>query len=132
MGRAEHSPEQVIADRLAEGEEEGTLAPQHAAFARKLADGAWGRRPELDARIAAAAPQWPLDQLPGVEKAILRLAIFELCFDNGTPPRAAINEAVDLAKAFGGEHSGRFVNGVLGAIAAQADRGGEAHGRVEL
>lgn len=108
------------------------LAEPYERFARRLAAGTWQHREALDARIATAAPQWPLAQLPAVERAILRLAIFELCFDNETPPRAAINEAVDLAKAYGGESSGRFVNGVLGAIASQVKGGGEVHGRVDL
>jgi N utilization substance protein B len=123
-----HPVERALEDRLAEEK----LAPQHAAFARELVTGTWARRQELDARIAAAAPRWRPEQLPGVEKAILRLAIYEVCFDNRTPLRAAINEAVELAKAYGGENSGRFVNGVLGSIASHADKGGDVHGRIDL
>jgi N utilization substance protein B len=126
---AHHAPEQALEDRLAER----PLAPHLAAFTRELVVGVWQQRTALDERIATAAPQWPLHQLPAVEKSILRLAIYELIFDNKTPPRAAINEAVELAKAYGGEHSSRFVNGVLGAIASELnDRGGEVHGGVNV
>jgi transcription antitermination protein NusB len=139
LDQTDHTLETALEDRLGrEGLEEpfaeaaGPMTAPYEGFARRLASGAWQHREALDARIAAAAPQWPLAQLPAVERAILRLAIFELCFDNETPPRAAINEAVDLAKVYGGENSGRFVNGVLGSIASQVDRSGEVHGRVDL
>src|SRR6185437_6328664 len=132
LDQTDHPLEVVLADRLQEPPVDQPLAEPYADFARRLASGAWQRREELDARIAAAAPQWPSPQLPAVDRAILRLAIFELCFDNETPPRAAINEAVDLAKVYGGESSSRFVNGVLGSIASQVDRSGEVHGRVDL
>jgi transcription antitermination protein NusB len=132
LDQTDHPLELVLADRLLDTPVDEPLAEPYARFARRLASGAWQRREELDARIVAAAPQWPLPQLPAVDRAILRLAIFELCFDNETPPRAAINEAVDLAKVYGGESSSRFVNGVLGSIASQVDRSGEVHGRVDL
>jgi N utilization substance protein B len=132
LDQTDHPLEVVLADRLQDAGLAEPLPPPYERFARRLVGGAWHHRDELDARIAAAAPQWPLPQLPAVEKAILRLAIFELCFDNETPPRAAINEAVDLAKVYGGESSGRFVNGVLGTIASQVDRSGEVHGRIDL
>jgi transcription antitermination protein NusB len=132
LDQTDHPLELVLADRLLDTPVDEPLAEPYARFARHLASGAWQRREELDARIVAAAPQWPLPQLPAVDRAILRLAIFELCFDNETPPRAAINEAVDLAKVYGGESSSRFVNGVLGSIASQVDRSGEVHGRVDL
>jgi transcription antitermination protein NusB len=132
LDQTDHPLEVVLADRLQETSPVEQLAEPYEGFARRLAAGAWQHREELDVRIAAAAPQWPLPQLPAVDRAILRLAIFELCFDNETPPRAAINEAVDLAKVYGGESSSRFVNGVLGSIASQVDRSGEVHGRVDL
>jgi N utilization substance protein B len=124
--------EAVLDERLREAEEDASLPAASRAFAARLIRGAWERRAAADALIAEAAPQWRVDQLPMVEHSLLRLAIYELCFDNETPPRAAINEAVELAKVFGGEHSGRFVNGVLGAIASKVDRGSDVRGRVEL
>ncbi|TSC66321.1 MAG: putative transcription termination factor [Candidatus Berkelbacteria bacterium Gr01-1014_85] len=68
--------------------------------------------------IKEAAPEWPLDQISPIDLAILQLATFELLFDNSDdiPPKVAINEAVELAKMFGGDNSPKFINGVLGTI----------------
>jgi N utilization substance protein B len=63
-----------------------------------------------------AAPAFPIAQLPAVDRTVLRLAIYELLEERDVPPKAAINEAVELAKRFGGDNSGRFVNGVLGTV----------------
>ncbi len=73
---------------------------------------------EIDKIIEKAAPQWPIDQIAMVDRAVLRLGIFELLFGNRdeVPPKVAINEAIELAKTFGGDASGKFVNGVLGTI----------------
>src|SRR5262249_34999448 len=62
------------------------------------------------------APEWPINQITIVDRNILRIGVFELKFTNDIPPKVAINEAIELAKSFGGESSGRFVNGVLGAV----------------
>jgi N utilization substance protein B len=77
---------------------------------------------KIDSIIAPAAPEWPIDQIALVDLIILRMGIFELLFTNEVPPKVAINEAVELAKAFGGEHSSRFVNGVLGTIFRASDK----------
>ena len=74
--------------------------------------------------MPAAAPAFPVAQLPAIDRNVLRLAIYELLRETDVPPKAAINEAVELAKRFGGDNSGRFVNGVLGTIAARIDRRG--------
>lgn len=76
------------------------------------------KRPELDLIIEKAAPQWPIDRISAVDRNVLRLGLSELLFgDRGeVPPKVAINEAIELAKTFGGENSGKFVNGVLGAV----------------
>ena len=73
---------------------------------------------KIDPLIEKCAPEWPLDQVTVVDRNILRLGIYELLFENYSevPPKVAINEAIELAKSFGGESSGRFVNGVLGTI----------------
>ena len=92
------------------------------AFARELVDGVLEHRERIDHIIAGAAPAWPLEQVAVVDRNILRLAIFEILLDNRVPVRAAINEAVELAKAFGGESSPKFVNGVLGAVSLMATR----------
>ena len=71
---------------------------------------------EIDEVIRQKAPAWPLEQVAVVDRNILRLAIYEILIDNRVPVRAAINEAVELAKSFGGESSPKFVNGVLGSV----------------
>ena len=116
-----HDGEAVLARRL----REAPLPAEAARFAQDLVTGILSRRTAIDERIRAAAPAWPLDQMPKVDVSILRLAIFEILFDNRTPLKAAINEAVELAKQYGGESSPRFVNGVLGAIAANAPSSGQ-------
>lgn len=87
-------------------------------FMVKLLDGVLGKQPELDQVIEKAAPDWPIDRISPVDRNILRLGLFELLFaDRGeVPAKVAINEAIELAKQFGGENSSRFVNGVLGAV----------------
>jgi len=84
----------------------------------KLLDGILGKQPELDLVIEKAAPEWPIDRISPVDRNILRLGLFELLFADRkeVPAKVAINEAIELAKQFGGENSSRFVNGVLGAV----------------
>lgn len=72
--------------------------------------------PKLDASITAAAPQWPMDKIAKIDLAILRLAAYELLIDKSQPPKVIVDEAIELAKEFGNEHSAKFVNGALGAI----------------
>ncbi len=91
-------------------------APKAAqAFAEACIAGVVASKAEIDRQIAVHAPMWPLDQLSAVDRNILRLALYELRPGSATPPKVAINEAVELAKEFGGESSSRFINGVLGA-----------------
>jgi len=71
---------------------------------------------KLDELIVKYAPEWPLEKITAVDRNILRIGIWELVFDDSIPPRVSINEAIEIAKAFGGESSGKFVNGVLGAV----------------
>src|SRR5436190_16087632 len=87
-------------------------------FAADVVQGVLQHLEAIDAVIAEAAPQWPLAQMAGVDKAVLRVAVFELLFGRRAPPKVAINEAIDVAKTYGGEGSGRFVNGVLGHVLA--------------
>jgi N utilization substance protein B len=72
----------------------------------------------IDKIIAKAAPEWPIDQITIVDRNILRIGLYELLYSNKeeVPPKVAINEAIELAKSFGGESSGKFVNGVLGTV----------------
>lgn len=83
-----------------------------------LLSGVLAKHPDLDAIIAKAAPDWPLERIAPIDRNILRIGLYELLFADRAqvPPKVAINEAIELAKIFGGDSSGRFVNGVLGAI----------------
>ena len=87
-------------------------------FMEELLDGTIARKSDLDMVIEKAAPEWPLDRIALVDRNVLRLGLYELLFSDRekVPAKVAINEAIELAKNFGGENSGRFVNGVLGAV----------------
>ena len=88
----------------------------------ELAEQVLSKKEAIDAKIAVAAPAWPIDKLNKIDLAILRLAVYEL--DNSdTPPKVIIDEAVELAKEFGGESSSSFVNGVLGTIYKEKENG---------
>lgn len=91
---------------------------EDSEFAEKLAGGVLKERKKLDAIIEKTAPEWPIKQIALVDRNVLRIGLFELLFGNSkeVPPRVAINEAIELAKSFGGETSGKFVNGVLGTV----------------
>jgi len=87
-------------------------------FMQELLKGVLERRNDLDLVITKAAPEWPLERIAPVDRNVLRLGLYELLFADRSvvPAKVAINEAIELAKSFGGENSGRFVNGVLGAV----------------
>jgi N utilization substance protein B len=87
-------------------------------FVMKLAEGVKEKIDELDGIIVKSAPEWPVNNLPIVDRNILRIGLYELLFSDRdeVPPRVAINEAIELAKSYGGQNSGKFVNGVLGTI----------------
>lgn len=87
-------------------------------FIHQLVDGVVEHQDQIDKIIEKAAPQWPLEQIAMVDRNVLRLGLFELLFGNReeVPPKVAINEAIELAKSFGGDSSGKFVNGVLGTV----------------
>lgn len=91
---------------------------ESADFVSNLVNGVLEHISELDQIIEKSAPQWPLDQIAIVDRNVLRLGIYELLFGNReeVPPKVAINESIELAKTFGGDASGKFVNGVLGTI----------------
>jgi N utilization substance protein B len=91
-------------------------------YARELVENVTKEMNKIDSRIEKYAVEFPVQQLSAVDRNILRLAIWETLFDNKTPPKAAINEAVEIAKAYGTEASSKFVNGVLGSILAAAHR----------
>jgi N utilization substance protein B len=112
-------PLEPALDRLIEEEK---LNAEAAAFARALVKGVVDNLERIDAIIARAAPQWPVAQLAPIDRNILRVAINEIVVNNRTPVRAAINEAVELAKSFGSDNSAKFVNGVLGSVSLSVTR----------
>ncbi len=95
---------------------------EHAAefdekeFAQAIVDGVIGHQEEIDTTISKFAPDWPLAKITTVDRNVLRIGTYELLFNFDIPSKVAINEAIELAKTFGGESSGKFVNGVLGAV----------------
>ena len=102
----------IIENNLAEfpGVGEGRV------FVLELTEGVVKNLAAIDEIIVRHAPEWPIEQTPLVDRNVLRLGIYEMCFLKAVPPKVAIDEAVELGKSFGGESSGKFVNGVLGAI----------------
>lgn len=90
-------------------------------FVKKLVREVSTRSQEIDAIISPAAPEWPIEQIAKIDKAVLRIGVYELAVERNVPPKVAINEAVELAKAFGGENASKFVNGVLGTIYRKSD-----------
>ena len=105
------------AEVLARYSEDRSIPQPVRRYVERLVSGVLRDRERIDREIAEAAPTFPVDQLPAVDRNILRVAIYELMNEGDVPPKAAINEAVEIAKHFGGESSSRFVNGVLGTIA---------------
>ena len=104
---------------LARSETDDLLTPKLADYARRLVTGVMTNRIEIDGLIRKNATAFPIKQLSTVDRNVLRLAIYELSFEPDVPTKVAINEAVELAKRYGGENSSRFVNGVTGTIAEQ-------------
>lgn len=105
----------------------GALNPQFddSEFAQNIVKNVLSRMEEIDQLITQYATDWPLDQITIVDRNILRIGIYELKFNDEIPSKVAINEAIEIAKKFGGESSGRFVNGVLGAIYKQLEKDGK-------
>ncbi len=96
--------------------DEGTLSETNQTFCERVTMGVSEHLPEIDSIIQDAAPEWPVEQLAVIDRNILRLAIYEMIYDDETPPKVVINEAVELAKRYGSKSSRRFVNGVLGTV----------------
>jgi len=90
-------------------------------FVHDLVDGVKDSQDQIDGIIGPAAPEWPVEQIAKIDKIILRIGIYELMIKRDVPPKVAINEAVELAKAFGGENSSKFINGVLGSVYRASD-----------
>lgn len=107
-----HKPKEILARLL----EEKALPDEAANFAGSLVEGVLHNKNGIDDVIRRFAPAFPVNQIAPIDRNILRLAIFEILFDNRVPVKAAINEAVELAKSFGSDTSKKFVNGVLGSV----------------
>lgn len=88
-------------------------------FIERVVSGVITHLAELDATLKPLAPEWPIDQIARMDRVVLRLGLYELTYESATPPKVVINEAVELAKAFGGENSSKFINGVLGSAHRQ-------------
>jgi transcription antitermination protein NusB len=114
-------PVGAVVERLGQ---EAQLPPEGAELARRLVSGVAANLERIDGLITDAAPTWPLGQMARVDKNVLRLAIYEAFVDNAAvSARAAINDAIELAKTFGSESSSKFVNGVLATLAERRPRG---------
>jgi N utilization substance protein B len=110
-----HKAEEALA-RLRAGE---TLPQEALGFSEELVKGVLRNKSELDALIKKFAPAFPIEQMSIIDRNILRLAIFEILFNDKTPLKVAINEAIELAKGFGSDSSPRLINGVLGSITTE-------------
>lgn len=109
-----HKPEEVLARLL----QEKALPEEATDFMQRLVDKVLQNKQDIDDVIRRFAPAFPVEQIAAIDRNILRLAISEILFDNRVPIKAAINEAVELAKSFGSASSQKFINGVLGSVVA--------------
>lgn len=109
-----HKPEEVLARLL----QEKALPEEATDFMQRLVDKVLRNKQDIDDVIRRFAPAFPVEQIAAIDRNILRLAISEILFDNRVPIKAAINEAVELAKSFGSVSSQKFINGVLGSVVA--------------
>jgi N utilization substance protein B len=91
------------------------------AFIRQLVKGVNKQAAKLDAALQPVAPEWPIDQIARMDRLVLRIGLYELENEADVPPKVVINEAVELAKAFGGDNSSKFINGVLGTLLRQRE-----------
>lgn len=100
-------------------------------FIERIVKGTAEHISAIDDIMGKAAPEWPIEQITAIDRSVLRLGLYELLFGNHeeVPPKVAINEAIELAKSFGGESSGRFVNGVLGTVYREIGEPGKEYPR---
>ena len=96
------------------------ITDANAELVRRLVNGVIQNKEKIDRQIREFAQAWPLEQMPAIDRNILRLAIFEILIDNKVPVKVAINEAIELAKTYGAESSSKFVNGVLGSVSTMS------------
>jgi N utilization substance protein B len=115
-------PEKSIHELVTANLKSSNNAEEDTSFVHQLVNGVIDHRQTIDEAITRHAPEWPLDQISVIDKSILRLAIYELFFENDIPGKVIINEAVELAKTFGGDNTSRFINGVLGTVYRETER----------
>jgi transcription antitermination protein NusB len=113
---SDDDPEEALAYHASEG----GSTEDTTNFARQLVRGVIDNQEKLDSILTETSEHWKLDQMAKVDRIILRIAIYEIAIDRKVPTKAAINESIELAKTFSGDESGRFVNGILGRVAATA------------
>lgn len=113
----ERDPEDLVSDRALVPETQGL-----DDYAKDLLSGTGANQEAIDARIVAASENWSMDRMSIVDRSLLRLAAYEMCYVDDVPVSVSINEAVNLAKEFGGDDSPRFINGILGRIARQLEQ----------
>jgi N utilization substance protein B len=111
-----HAPDEVLQRIL---EQNDTLSQEAVEFLERVVRGTLSATEALDRLVAECAAEWPVDELAVIDRNILRLAVWEFVLSGETPVKVAINEAVELAKRFGSDSTPRFVNGVLGTLAAR-------------
>ena len=111
-----HADEAAALKFLLQNKMEFAPSFEDQGFMETLIKNVFKHQKEIDEYIVKYAPEWPLEQITTVDRNILRIGVFELVFSADVPSKVAINEAIELAKTFGGQASGKFVNGVLGAI----------------
>ena len=107
-------PDEVLSYHAAEG----AATPDVANFAGQLVRGVIANRDKLDSILSETSEHWKVEQMAKVDRIVLRIAVYEITVDRHVPTKAAINESIELAKTFSGEEAGRFVNGILGRVAA--------------
>jgi N utilization substance protein B len=111
---SEDDPDEALRYHAAEG----AATSDVAHFATQLVRGVIANQEKLDAVLSATSEHWKLEQMAKVDRIVLRIAVYEITIDRHVPTKAAINESIELAKTFSGEEAGRFVNGILGRVAA--------------
>ncbi|HET8991591.1 MAG TPA: transcription antitermination factor NusB [Candidatus Saccharimonadales bacterium] len=111
-GDLDLSVDEILARNIARYAE----ALDDTAFVERLTSGVLKQAADLDLKLQPVAPEWPIDQIARMDRLVLRIGLYELDNEPDTPPKVVINEAVELAKAFGGDNSSKFVNGVLGTL----------------
>ena len=113
---SDDDPDEVLRYHAAEG----AATSDVAHFATQLVRGVIANREKLDGILSATSENWKIEQMAKVDRIVLRIAVYEITIDRHVPTKAAINESIELAKTFSGEEAGRFVNGILGKVAATA------------